>query len=319
MSSILVVGTYAMDYIGSYSGSFANLPQPQALNLSIQLGDLRKGFGGCAMNIAVMLHKLGHHALPFAYVGNQLDPTYAAHLDGLGIDQSGLMRSAGHDLSSHALILTDDDENQFTAFFPGAPKRTFQADLKRVIDNPATSLEFVIIAPDSPDYMIAAAELCRENDLPFICDPGQCTTAFSTSDCRRLVGLSSMMSLNRYENEIFWKSVPEFESQLDLLIVTQGSAGVKFHYKDEWHSEHAAKPRMRVDPTGCGDAFRSGLVHAHLSGASWPDSVRAGCVLATINLEHSGTQLNSVADFSRRYQETWNDSPAWLDGSMNYA
>lgn len=312
MSSILVVGTYAIDYIGYFDESFADLPEPEALNLSIQLDGLQKGFGGCAMNIAVMLHKLGHHSVPFAYIGNQIDPDYDAHLRQIGVDQRGLVLAKGSELPAHALIATDADENQFTAFFPGAPKPNFQSDLERFLDDSDSKFEFVVIAPDTPAYMIAAAQTCIARNLPFISDPGQCTNAFSEEECNELVELSTMMSMNRYEFDVFSESVSDIESHLDLLIVTQGSLGVKFFDGDDWHHQIAAKPRRRVDPTGCGDAFRSGLVHAHLLGASWTDAIRAGCVLATINLEHNATQLSSVEAFPQRYLEEWQECPEWL-------
>ena len=313
MSSILVVGTFAMDFIGSYSRAFSTLPTPQALNLSIQLSDMRKGFGGCAMNIAVALHKLGHHAIPFAHVGAELDVDYGQHLNQIGIDQRGLQKSGGA-LSAHALILTDPEENQFTAFYPGAVKEYFSAEFKAFLDAFDQDIAYVVIAPDEPEYMIPAAKICRELRLPFLCDPGQCTTAFKAEDCETLVHLAPAISFNRFEHDIFASHVEDLDDRLDLVIVTQGADGVRFKVNGTWHEERAAQPRQRADPTGCGDAFRAGLVHAHLLNASWHDAVRAGCVLATINLEHVGTQLYETAEFNNRYVQEWNDSPVWLGG-----
>lgn len=301
-----------MDFIGSYPRPFSSLPKPHALNLSIQLGGMRKGFGGCAMNIAVTLCHLGRHAVPFAYVGGELDADYARHLRGIGIDQRGLMASGLTELAAHALILTDPHENQFTAFYPGKPKPRFREDLQGLIMELNTDIDFAVIAPDVPEYMIKAATICRDHGIPFMCDPGQCTTAFTGHDCNTLVALSSMVCFNRFEYEIFESHVPDIADRLDLTLVTQGADGVEFKVHNEWQRERAAVPRQRVDPTGCGDAFRAGLVHAHLADASWRDAVRAGCTLATINLEHVGTQLHNPCNFKSRYVADWDDEPTWL-------
>ena len=315
MSTILVVGTYAIDFVGTYPKPFSTLPNAKSLNLSIQLGGMRKGFGGCAMNIAVTLHRLGHHAIPFADVGSAMDADYARHLIDVGLDQRGLKQSSEIALSAHALILTDPEENQFTAFYAGEPKKNFRADLEALMDSLVEPIEFVVIAPIEPQYMIPAAHVCRDRGLPFLCDPGQCTTAFSPEDCEALVEASSVMCFNRFEHEIFENHVRNLDQRLELTIVTQGSDGVRFKSKDTWHAERAAQPRKRIDPTGCGDAFRSGLVHAHLLNASWQDAVRAGCVLATINLEHVGTQNHDPTEFRNRYVNEWKDCPSWLEGS----
>lgn len=313
MAAVLVVGTYAMDFIGAYPRAFSTLPEPQALNLSIQLGGMRRDFGGCAMNIAVMLHRLGNRAVPFAYVGGSIDAEYARHLTKLGVDQRGLIATGRDELSAHALILTDPEENQFTAFYPGEPKSEFSQRLRTFIGGMSHEFAYAVIAPDSPEYMLAAARTCRDLSIPFLCDPGQCTTAFSRADCDELVSLASTLCFNRFEHDIFAEHVPDMEERLDLMIVTQGSDGVRFKLQDSWHEERAAVPRRRVDPTGCGDAFRAGLVHAHLRDASWRDAVRAGCVLATINLEHVGTQRHEVDGFTARYVQEWKDAPPWLE------
>lgn len=315
MSTILVVGTYAIDFVGTYPHAFSTLPEPKALNLSIQLSGMRKGFGGCAMNIAVTLHRLGHHAIPFADIGGEMDVDYARHLIDVGIDQRGLSRSRADALSAHALILTDPDENQFTAFYAGEPRETFCYDLEALIDSLSDAVEFVVIAPVEPQYMIPAANVCRNRGLPFLCDPGQCTTAFTSDDCEALVEASSAMCFNRFEHEIFESYVANLDQRLELTIVTEGSNGVRFKSNDVWHHERAAQPQKRVDPTGCGDAFRSGFVHAHLLNASWRDAVRAGCVLATINLEHVGTQTHDPTELPERYVNEWNDCPSWLESS----
>ena len=313
MSTILVVGTYAIDFIGSYPRPFSTLPDHKALNLSIQLSGMRKGFGGCAMNIAVALHRLGHHAIPFADVGGEMDADYARHLKEVGIDQRGLTSSSADLLSAHALILTDPEENQFTAFYAGESRESFRTDLEALMTSLADSIDYVVIAPVEPQYMIPAAILCRDRDLSFICDPGQCTTAFSPDDCEALVEAASAICFNRFEHEIFETHVKNLDERLDLTIVTEGSNGVRFKSDDTWCHERAAQPRQRIDPTGCGDAFRSGLVHAHLLNASWRDAVRAGCVLATINLEHLGTQSHDPTHFRERYVNEWNDCPSWLE------
>ena len=217
MSTILVVGTYAIDFVGKYPRPFSTLPEPKALNLSIQLSGLRKGFGGCAMNIAVTLHRLGHHAIPFADVGSAMDADYARHLIDVGLDQRGLRQTSENALSAHALILTDPEENQFTAFYAGEPKTNFRADLEALMDSLAEPIEFVVIAPIEPQYMIPAANACRDRGLSFLCDPGQCTTAFTPDDCDALVEASSVMCFNRFEHEIFENHVKDLDQVHSLI------------------------------------------------------------------------------------------------------
>ena len=311
MANLLVVGTFAIDYIGAYYGDFEKLPVADGLNVSVQLDGLRKGFGGCALNIAVALHKLGHHAVPFAYVGSAIDKDYEAHLQNLGIPMSALKTQKDAILPSHALIFSDEKENQFTAFYPGPHRPHYREDLLSIIRE--DSYELVVLAPDEPEYMLAAAQVCSELDLPFIADPGQCITAFNAEDCRAIVEMSSKLCVNQFEFRCIQNHVPDLEEQLDLLIVTLGAEGVRYVLYGEHFHEVAVNPQRSVDPTGCGDAFRAGLIHAHALGASWHEAIRAGCVLASINIEHDGTQLHSLDEFSTRYQSTWSSHPDWLE------
>ena len=310
MANLLVVGSFAIDYVGTYPGNFDEMPDGRASNTSIQLDGLRRGFGGCAMNIAVALKKLGHSAVPFAYVGSAIDPDYKDHLVECGIDMTGLQTLDENALPAHALIFTDSHENQITAFYAGPHRTNYAQQLTTIVDD--NHFDFVLIAPDQPEYMLIAATLCNQQGIPFIADPGQCISAFSPEECRQLIEIADMLCVNKYEYDIVHQHKPDVEDRLEYLFITHGENGVRYKLDGRWYSERAAKPKVINDPTGCGDAFRAGLIHGHMLGASWHDSVRAGCVLASINIEHEGTQLHSLDKFSSRYEIEWQTSPAWM-------
>ena len=262
------------------------------------------------MNLAYSLKHLGHEPIPFVFTGRDLDKDYQEHLSRMAIDQDGIVKVESAHHSSHAFIFTDVKGNQFTGFYPG-PTRTeeFETRLRRVIHE-KRDIDYAVIAPDIPANMIAAAQTLKEYGISFLTDPGQGLTDFSPSDCQRLMEHSDQVIVNQFEYETLRR-----HSNVDTikeLVITEGSQGARWTTPNEEGAESAVKPVRIVDPTGCGDAFRAGFVHAQLLGASKRDAVRCGAVVASINIESLGTQAHSLDNLTDRYSVAWKERPSWL-------
>ena len=341
---ILLTGTLAIDHVANYPGVFSGLPRHRGINLAIQLGAIERRFGGCAMNIAYNLRLLGDAPAPFLYVGQDFNNEYAGHLAEAGIDASGIrVVDAPH--SAHAFIFTDRDNNQFTGFYGGpGPDEDFEANLKRY----AAGFDYGILAPDLPGNMIMAARAMRDIGVPFLTDPGPNVTDFPCADAIELLRLSTSVIVNEYEYTTLrglgvcriWRDSGNSDGvigrlglgqraspgaaagfvaladdaleSLELLVVTEGERGVRWQSNSQPSGHVNAVTARIVDPTGCGDAFRGGFVHARLRGACLAESARAGAVLAAIVLEASGTQTHGGDGFAERYRQAWSDIPDWL-------
>ena len=307
MSRVLVTGTLAVDYAADYGGRFSGLPRHPGVNLSIQLDRIERRFGGCAMNIAYGLRRLGQDAVPFVFVGDDYGKDYRSHLDRIGIDQGGITRLPGAGYSSHAFVFTDAAGNQFTGFFPG-PARVddFSRRLSEFVEDRRP--DFAVLAPDIAVNMIDAARVMQVQGVPFLCDPGQGITDFTAGETRELVSLSNALIVNQFELTTVTAKCEQELGALEYIVVTTGNTGS--------YCGDVVVPAVTTtvikDPTGCGDAYRTGFVDARLRGATMRDAMRAGACAATINIEHEGTQSHDFSDYAARYRDAWNDAPAWL-------
>ena len=262
------------------------------------------------MNIAYTLKLLGQDPVPFVFVARELDADYAAHLDALRIDVSGI-NAVDAPYSSHGFVFTDREHNQFTAFFggPAADAQDFAPSLRRFAA--ARAFAYAIIAPDLPANMIAAASAAQACGIPFLTDPGQNLTDFTAADASELLRLSHALIVNEYEYATLQRMVGTALNDLELLVVTQGERGAFWRSATEGEGRQPAVAATVVDPTGCGDAFRAGFVNARLRGANLRDAVRAGGVAAAIVLETAGCQAHRCDDFDARYRYAWREAPAW--------
>ena len=312
---IVLTGTLAIDYVAGYPGKFSGLPRYRGINLAVQLGAIERRFGGCAMNIAYTLRLLGNSPAPFVYVGRDFDNEYAGHLAASGLDTSGVhVVDAPH--SAHAFVFTDAEANQFTGFFGGpAPPPDFGSELRRY----AAGFDQGILAPDLPANMITAALALRDAGVPFLTDPGPNLTDFGAADAAELVGLSTALIVNEFEYTRLRDLVGEGLEALDLMVVTEGERGARWHSRSEGDGRERAVAAQVVDPTGCGDGFRGGFVHARLRGSSVSQAVRAGAVTAALVLETAGTQTHRCDGFAERYHRAWGDEPDWLAGGAYLA
>lgn len=305
MATVLVVGTLAIDYIGSYPGSFQALREAEKLNISLSLDQLEASYGGCAINISVGLRKLGHRVLPFALTGESLDPGYRDHLSTIGVSLDGLISLPDFRLSSQCFIVTDADGNQFTSFYPGPSRSNQYRDLlDRFVQKHAHATDCVVLAPDIGINMASAIEICQRYDLPFVSDPGQCLNDFTVAQTQYLVDQSSVICVNRHEFELLKNRVRNSES-IPVLVKTMGEFGVEVIQASKSQQVDAVAPERIVDPTGCGDAFRSGLVHGRLLGYRWMDACKVATTMASIAIEHHGTQTYSCDELKNRVQRHW--------------
>jgi len=309
----VLTGTLAIDYVAAYPGAFSALPRHPGINLAVQLKTIERRFGGCAMNIAYTLKLLGDSPSPFVYVGRDFGNEYAAHLAAAGVDASGIrIVDAPH--SAHAFIFTDREQNQFTGFFggPGA-QEDFAGELRRF----ASGFDYGLLAPDLPGNMITAARTLRGIGLPYLTDPGQNLTDFAAGEARELVSLSTAMMVNEFEYRRLRELVGEDLDALELLVITLGGRGARWRSRTDGDGDERAVPAKIVDPTGCGDAFRGGFVHARLRGSTVAGAVRAGAVTAAMVLETNGTQTHRCDGFAERYRDAWGESPRWLRDASN--
>lgn len=288
--SILICGSMAYDSIMTFRGRFVDhiLPdQIHILNVSFLVPGLRQEFGGCAGNIAYNLALLGDEALIMATVGSDFD-RYRGRLEELGLDQRHVAEIPDT-LTAQAYITTDLDDNQITAFHPGAME---YSHLNRVpVD---AGIGIGVISPDGRQGMLEHARQFADAGIPWLFDPGQGLPMFSGEELRAFVERASWVALNSYEARLLrersgW-SVEEIARRTKALIITSGSKGSTIYANDE-HIEIPAVPAARIaDPTGCGDAYRAGLLHGILHGLSWEESGRLATLLGSLKVASEGTQ-----------------------------
>ena len=264
----VICGSLAFDTIMTFEGRFAEqiLPdQLHILNVSFLVPALRREFGGCAGNIAYSLKQLGGTPLPMATVGSD-GAEYVARLDTLGISTE-FVREVGDTYTAQAMIMTDRDNNQITAFHPGAMG---QAHTTKIA--PRADINIGIISPDGRDAMLQHAEQFKAAGIPFVFDPGQGLPMFDGKDLAHFVELATWVTVNDYEARLLCDrtglSIAELSQRVEGLIVTLGAQGCEVWVAGEKTLVPPVKAAQVVDPTGCGDAFRGALLFGLEKG--WP-------------------------------------------------
>jgi adenosine kinase len=265
---ILVCGSLAFDTIMTFEGRFAEqiLPsQLHILNVSFLVPALRREYGGCAGNIAYGLRQLGAHAVPLATLGND-GQEYLERLRSLGVDTTHV-NSATESYTAQAMIMTDRDNNQITAFHPGA--------MSMAHDNPVparTDIALAIISPDGRDAMLTHAKQLHAAGVPFVFDPGQGLPMFNGEELKQFIELATWITVNDYEGKMLsdrtgW-SFEDIASRVRGLIVTLAEHGCEVWEGGQKTVVPGVKASHVVDPTGCGDAFRAALLHGLEQGWS---------------------------------------------------
>ncbi len=307
-SPILISGSLAYDYIMDFPDSFKHHIMPEhihMLNVSFVVDKLEKNLGGCAGNIAYTMNMLGGNPIPFGTIGKDGDE-YLKHFKKLGIDTS-YMPLSKHVLSSSAYITTDKDDNQITAFYPGAADEATDLHVQDV--NPAPS--FAIIGPTKKEAMIQHAKECHDLRIPFCFDPGQQITALSPQELMAAIGQATFLIGNDYEMKVVeektgW-NVDELLNHVEVVITTLGEKGSVIQTKSERFDIAPSKPISVEDPTGAGDAYRAGFFTAYAAGKSLDVCGQVGSVAAVYAVEKYGTQNHefSMDEFGDRYKKTY--------------
>ena len=305
----LVCGSFAYDTIMVFPDHFKNHILPDKvhmLNVSFMVPEMRREFGGCAGNISYNLHLLGVDVKPMGTVGQDFDP-YAQWISKLGIDASHI-KTIESAYTAQAYITTDMDDNQITAFHPGA-----MAESHQNIVSDAEGIKVGIVSPDGRDGMIQHAQQFVEKNIPFIFDPGQGMPMFDKEDLLKFIEQASWVTLNDYESQLLQErtglSPHELTEHCEAVIITRGAEGSIIYTKEKRHEIPTAKPSAVVDPTGCGDAYRSGLLFGILNKVDWDVTGRMASLMGAIKIETHGTQNHrfTLDEFRARYKESFGE------------
>ena len=308
----LVTGSMAYDTIMVFPDRFRNhllADQLHILNVCFLTPEMRREYGGTAGNIAYNLKLLGEDPLLMATVGDDIAP-YLERLKRLGIG-AGLLKNISGQFTAQAFITTDLDNNQITAFHPGAMQH---AHMNRVADAKAAGITLGIIAPDGRQGMLEHAAQFGAAGIPFIFDPGQGLPMFSGDELNAFINQAGWVAVNDYEFQMLQqktgRSAHELAGSVDALIITRGGEGSVIHAGGRRIDIPSAKPKAIVDPTGCGDAYRAGLIHGLLRGLDWETTGRIASLMGAIKIESRGTQNHRFTRdaFARRYAEGFGET-----------
>lgn len=291
MKNILICGSIAYDSIMVFQDQFKNhiLPdQIHNLNICFYVPEMKKNFGGTAGNIAYNLKLLRSNPLIMATHGDDFE-LYSNWLDSLGISKKYMKKITGM-FTAQAFITTDQDDNQITAFHPGAMIQAHTNSIANVED----SIDLAIIAPDGRDAMIQHAQQCYKANIPFIFDPGQGLPMFTAEELITFIEQASYIAVNDYEAKLLQDktglTVEKITSKVKAFIVTKGAHGSEIYTGDEMIKIDAIKASNLVDPTGCGDAFRSGLIYGISAGWDWHKTGKLASVMGAIKIGFEGGQ-----------------------------
>lgn len=299
----LICGSLAFDSIMVFQDYFKHHILPDKihmLNVSFLVPELRREFGGCAGNIAYNLKLLGGEPVIMATVGDDFG-VYAERLDALGISREAIRALPGS-YTAQAFITTDLADNQITAFHPGAMNFSHENDAST-----AHAIGLGIVSPDGRDGMLNHCRQFHAAGIPFVFDPGQGMPLFSGDELLEMVELADYLTLNDYEAELLQartgQTLDALAARVKCLVVTRGEAGSRF-YADGGVIEIPVVPAAAVvDPTGCGDAFRAGLLYGIAHGWDWESSGQLASVMGAIKIEQRGGQNHrpTRAEIARRF------------------
>lgn len=289
----LITGSMAYDTIMVYPGEFKDSILPDKvhmLNVAFMVPELRREFGGCAGNIAYNLHLLGGQGLAMATVGSDFGP-YRERWEQLGIDMRGLLE-VPETFTAQAFITTDLQDNQITAFHPGAMNEAHRMSVPT-----DDSIRLGTVSPDGRDGMIQHAREFAEAGIPFLFDPGQGLPMFNGEELLDFIDKATWVAVNDYEAQLIaertGESIAMLARRVDAFIVTRGAEGSDIFTDADVLRIPAAKPAAVVDPTGCGDAYRAGLLYGLLNDYGWERTGRIASLMGAIKIAHAGTQNHS--------------------------
>lgn len=286
----LICGSLAFDTIMSFHGRFSEAllaDQLHKINVAFLVPGIRREYGGCAGNIAYNLKLLGGDPLIMATIGQDGAP-YLERLKNQGIS-TRCIRSFDDAYTAQAFITTDADNNQITAFHPGAMGNSHHNKISEAGD-----VKLAIVAPDGRDGMIEHARDCAAAKIPFIFDPGQGLPMFSGLELIDFIELATYVAVNDYEAELLTErtglSLPEISQRVSALVVTRGEQGAEIFTADGRFDIPVVRVDQVIDPTGCGDAFRAGMLFGLTRGMDWMTIGRLASLMGAIKIASQGGQ-----------------------------
>lgn len=303
----LICGSLAFDSIMLFGGRFSEAllaDQLHKINVSFLVPEMRKEFGGCAGNIAYNLKLLGGDPLIMATLGQDGAP-YLDRLDRLQISRR-CIRTIESSYTAQAFITTDADSNQITAFHPGAMTMSHE---NKIAD--AGAVKIGIVAPDGRDGMLQHAEDCASLGVPFIFDPGQGLPMFNGAELIHFIELATYVAVNDYEAELLTErtglTLKEIAQRVSALVVTRGEQGAEIFTDGQRIDIPCVAADRVIDPTGCGDAFRAGMLYGLTNGMDWATTGRLSSLLGAIKIAHQGAQNHapSRAEIEDRFQKAF--------------
>lgn len=286
----LICGSIAYDTIMVFEDQFKRHILPDkihVLNVAFLVPEIRREFGGCAANIAYNLQMLNGEPLMMATVGDDFQP-YACRLEKLGLTQTHV-RHVKDTFTAQAFITTDLDDNQITAFHPGAMNFSHQNSVKD-----AANISLGIVAPDGRDGMMAHAREFYETGIPFMFDPGQGLPMFDGDELLDFIDKASFIAVNDYESQLLQSrtglTLKKLAAMVEAFIETKGPEGSIIHASGRQFHIPPVKPKQIVDPTGCGDAYRAGLLYGIANGLDWQTTGQLASLMGALKIAHRGGQ-----------------------------
>lgn len=290
----LICGSLAYDTIMVFPDHFSRhiLPeQLKVLSVSFQIGEMRREWGGCAGNIGYNLRGIGGQPVIMATIGDD-GTDYRTRLEALGVGVDAVRHIAGA-YTAQAFIITDLADNQITAFHPGAMNFSHQSRIGDV-----ANIGLGIIAPDGKEGMQTHAEQFARAGIPFVFDPGQGMPLFSGPELLSMIEQARYVAVNDYEGRMLAERtglpLDEIARRVEALVVTMGAEGSVIHAGGQVVAISAARPAAVLDPTGCGDAYRAGLLHGIAQGWDWERTGRLASVLGALKIASRGGQNHVV-------------------------
>ncbi len=305
--SALICGSFAFDTIMVFHDHFKHhiLPeQVHILNVSFLVPDMRREFGGCAGNIAYNLKMLEGDGKPVGTVGDDFEP-YARWMDECGVSRECLKVVSGS-YTAQAYITTDKDDNQITAFHPGAMNHAHEIDVSAI-----EGCTLGVVSPDGRQGMLDHATQFAARGTPFLFDPGQGMPLFSGEELLVFAEQATWMAFNDYEVKLMQdrtgKSLKELTERVEALVVTRGAQGSEIHTRNGVLEIPSAPVKAVVDPTGCGDAYRAGLIYGLMNDMDWETTGRIASLMGAVKVEQAGTQNHFVSmdELKYRFQKSF--------------
>ncbi len=300
----LICGSIAYDTIMNFEGKFADQILPEQihiLNVAFLVPTMRREFGGCAGNIAYNLKLLGGDPIIMATVGGDVAP-YLDRLQKLKIDASHI-RLIEQAFTAQAMITTDQANNQITAFHPGAMNESHLNLVSKVLaeraQNAKDKVKFGIVAPDGRQGMWEHCHQLAEAGIPFVFDPGQGLPMFNGTELLELIDLATYLAVNDYEGEMLSQrtglNLSKVAERVEALIVTKGAEGADIYSHGKCIAIPSVPATKLIDPTGCGDAFRGGLLFGLENGLDWEITGRLASLMGSIKITHQGPQNHQMS------------------------